>query len=174
MDPIWQNKPNRSKFRGKKIPWEKKLVARAMLEQGMSTRKVGELVGMSSNTASVIARDEDLSHDNLLHLKSTIAGRFYKKSHRALDFITDDSLSRMNAYQNVLIAKIGLDAARMAEGLPTSIVQTRTLAVRLNGDIDTLRKRKDTLLARLGGTSVDVHDTTAEGNTRVRKVHRDE
>lgn len=153
-DPVRINDPlthQKAQQKGKRIPFAKRLYARALLDAGMSTHKVGRVVGVSSNTASVIRRDPDLSPEIVQFFKNSIAGRFYKHAHKSLDFITDEKLEKMDAYRLTLTAKIGLDAARLAEGLPTQTVHVKSVAINLQGELKSLQKKREALLSALGG-----------------------
>ena len=156
----------RRKQSGQKIPYEKRVFARSLTEMGLSTRKVANVVGISQNSVSCIGRDKDLDPNLVEQFKNLIVGRFYKKSHLALDQVTEENLSKLNAYQNILVAKISLDAARMAEGLPTHSVQIKTLAVKLTGDISELRKKREGLVATLGGVLTDLPPLSIKGEKK--------
>lgn len=156
FDPIAESDPVSRMKSNKKIPWEKKAVARAAMANGQSERMVARLVGISPSAAHKIKMDLDLSSDYLNELKNALPVKLNELAHRSLDAITQDKLEKSNAYQNVLVSKIAVDEARLVEGLPTKNVQIKTIAVSLHGDMQRLKKRREDVLRALGGAATDV------------------
>lgn len=150
----------------KRIGFTKRMGIRALADSGLSEGKVASIVGVAPSTVHAIKMDPDLSPEIITNLKDSIAGRFYKKAHLALNEISPEKLARVDPYRLMLISKIGVDAARLAEGLPTQIVQTKSLAVKLRGEITDLYKRKQEVLKSLGGTSRDLPSSNVK---RVRE-----
>lgn len=156
--------------RPNQTPWRKRLVARAMIESGIPRREVAKTVGISTSTLQLISKDPELTPDNLLRAKDLIPGRFYQKVHKCLDHMTDDKFQRLNALQLSIAAKVNLQAAREAEGLPSHTIVVKRVAVNLAGELKDLQARKERLLSSLGGTSVDAQIVSPKGNGKVKRI----
>lgn len=153
-----------------KTPHKKRVMVRAALEAGIRQRDVARLVGVSRSCVQTIAADPELSPDNVLRLKDIAPARFYTKLHKCLDAMTPETFSRMNALQLSIAAKVNLQAAREAEGLPSQTILVKRVALNLAGDMRSLQARKEKLLASLGGSLTDVQDVSPKGNGKVRRV----
>lgn len=153
-----------------KLPWRKRVAVRSMLEAGIPQKKVGELVGVARSTVQRIEADPELSPDNVQRFKDIAPARFYQKLHQTLDHLTPETFAKMNALQLSIAAKINLQAAREAEGLPSQTVLVKRVAVNLSGELKELQARKERLLASLGGTSVDAQVVKESKRENVRRV----
>jgi hypothetical protein len=152
-DPIADALPRKRSHRI--LPYRDRVIVRSLVESGVSTHKVGKLVGIPQSTVMAIKQDPDLTPDRIVQMKDILPGRYYKLAHAALDSVTVEKLQNVDPYRGTLISKIAADAARMCEGLPSQTVLVKKVAVHLQGDLKSLRERKEKLLRSLGGTVVD-------------------
>lgn len=158
VDPVQQKDPKFGKRRNTKTKWTDRLVAHSLMKNGMSTRKAAALVGVSQRTAVSIKNDPDLSPEMISQVKDSLPGMFYNLSKRAAGKISEEKLEKLDAYRLILTSKIAADAGRMCDGLPTRTVEVRSIALQVQGQLSSIRKR----MQALGGVSPVSFDTSAQ------------
>lgn len=154
-----------------KLPHRKRVMVRAALESGIPQREVGKMLGVSRTAVQTIWADPELSPDNILKLKDILPGKFYHRANKCLDEMSTEKFARLNALQLSIAAKVNLQAAREAEGLPSQTVLVKRVAVNLKGELSELQARKEKLLDSLRGSSVDVQASPTGRGMRLKRVH---
>ena len=107
----------------KQYPKAKAYAIRAMAESGASYKEMREATGAANETILAIKRADSFDPERVKRLKEGLAAKFYDKIDQSLDAITPEKLVTATAQQNMMVAAIGLDKARLIDGDPTARVE---------------------------------------------------
>lgn len=155
----YEKPPSKYKFRyhkytGESVPEPTKLAVVAMREAGMSLVEVAAKAGLSTNIVSAIERLYDPPKALIERYKKGMAGRLYRVASDAIEQIEPESLEFMSPYQNMGIAGLAIQNARLIEGQATEIIDM----VSLNLTLVEIRDKRAKLLEQLGDDTIEAEE----------------
>lgn len=117
-----------------------------MLESGISIGKVAKAVHLSPTTVQVIKKTNSYSLTEIDNVKKRLPFKAYRIADEALDFITPEKLKDSSASALMTISAIGIDKARLLEGLPTENVSIGHLAVSIRDQLSEGKNIRDKII----------------------------
>jgi hypothetical protein len=99
-----------------RIPIEKQIYAKCLLESGMSIRTVAHRVKLAPDTVNNIAWKQDYSASTLENFKKRLPFKLYRYADDMLDLVDYDEMKKAPLGTKMISVGIAIDKARDMEG----------------------------------------------------------
>lgn len=148
----------------------RRIVIKAMIDSGLSYRKIANLEGVSLASIFDISKDDEikeLAPEILGKTKKMLAGRAYVLADRSISKAgQEDRLDKMNSYQLSLIGSMMIDKARLMDGASTENIALHSISEHLENGSKDLDSMKDMIIKRFKIMSEN-DSSTENGENRV-------
>ena len=137
---------------------------------GKSIDEVCEIHAVAKPTVIAAVKDpviQELTDNTVTETRRKHLANFFEyNAERALMFIDEDKLEKMSAYQLMMIAAVGVDKARLLQGLSTENISIKSVKDALLSELDRLKKNRASVIKVLDGDYIiENKNDGSNGNT---------
>lgn len=121
----------------------------AMLDTGLSENVIADHIGVSNSTVNEIRHNERLRYlltGNVERVKKSLPAMLYEAAVQGISSITMEEIKKLNPLQRMTMAAIGIDKARLLEGLTTENIGIVPLVNRIQDEIQSAREQQAQLI----------------------------
>lgn len=142
----------------KRVPLELSTIQQvsvlSMLDTGLTENVIAAHIGVSNSTVNEIKHNDRLRYlltGNVERVKKSLPAMLYELAVRGISSITMEEIRKLNPLQRMTMAAIGIDKARLLEGLSTENIGIIPLVQRITDEIASARKQQTQLLELVNG-----------------------
>jgi hypothetical protein len=132
-----------------RTPHQLQVLAKALLESGMSLNTVARQTHLSVPTVIAIKRMTPSNITEIETCKKTVVGSFYGLARGCQENITLEKLEDSSAYQLMGMASLAVQAARDMEGLNRPVFNVVDIALNIEKLIGEAETRRNALITTL-------------------------
>ncbi len=145
------------------------------IQAGLSWGLVRQKYGVGTDTIANLLKDPQLHDTTNPHIvkirRNNLANIFETIADYALSHVSEEKLSKMNAYQLVVIAAMSVDKTRLLQNLPTMNISVQGIVGDISKELMELKKKR--LSLDLASTSTHIRDAKFTGEVSADKLLAD-
>ena len=131
---------------------QKQVWVKALLESGLTYRRIEKETGISQTTIAAIKRLTPSNLTDLEQCKKQVVGSFYGLARGCQENITLDKLEQSSAYQLIGMASLAVQAARDMEGLNRPQFNVIEVALNVQRLVEQSKARLSSITSTLEAT----------------------